>query len=125
MEGRADTGVKGFFEEYGKAGSALRTAPLQVEKPNVSPANEVGNTSKEPKSKSEKVRARVGRPPGITNGSRSQKEKATMHVNAALLDYYRDWSWEARCNLGELIERAMVAYKDKRNRTSGKKSRQA
>jgi hypothetical protein len=31
--------------------------------------------------------------------------KATIHVNAALLDFYRDLSWQARRNLGELIER--------------------
>ena len=122
MEGRADTGVKGFFDDYGKAGGGLEALPVQVENAKESPPKRVPRTPTRPAVKTERVRARVGRPPGVANGSRSQKEKATMHINAALLDFYRDWSWEARCNLGELIERAMVAYRARRNRAADRKS---
>jgi hypothetical protein len=122
MDERNDTGVKGFFAEYGKGGGPRQAAPIEVEKPKVPPEKEVRRKVKQLGKRTEKARARTGRPPGIANGSRSQKEKATMHINAALMDFYRDWSWEARCNLGELIERAMVAYKSRRNRAGDKKS---
>ena len=104
------TGVKGFFREYGRNSGPRKAKPVTVEQREESA---VDATSDAPKGKkAQKVRARVGRPPGIVNGSRQQKEKATMHVDEELLNFYRDWSWEARCNLGELIERAMLAYRD-------------
>lgn len=121
MEGRTDTGVKGFFSDYAK-GRPVKATPLQVEQPKVEARTPPAERPKRSSSaKTEKIKARVGRPPGVANGSRAQKEKATMHINAALLDFYRDWSWEARCNLGELIERAMIAYKARRNRSADKK----
>jgi hypothetical protein len=121
MEGRADTGVKGFFSDYSKA--PAKPAPLKVEQPKPeAPAPPAAPVKRTASSKGEKVKARTGRPPGIANGSRSHKVKATMHLNAVLLDFYRDWSWEARCNLGELIERAMVAYKSSRAGADNKKT---
>jgi hypothetical protein len=121
MEGRADTGVKGFFSDYSKA--PAKATPLKVEQPKPEvPAPPAVPVKRAASSKAEKVKARVGRPPGVVSGSRSHKVKATMHVNAALLDFYRDWSWEARCNLGELIERAMVAYKSSRGGAGNKKT---
>src|SRR5688572_9797445 len=118
MEGRTDTGVKGYFNDFGKA-APVKAKPVQVEPPKAPAATPtpakttVGNV--------EKARARVGRPPGVTSRTRPQKGRATMYVNQALLDYYRDWSWDARCSLGELIERAMVKYKETHNRPSNKK----
>jgi hypothetical protein len=124
MEGRTDTGVKGFFNDFGKA-VPVKAKPLQVEptKPSVATPTPPAVPPKRPASKkTEIVRARVGRPPGAASGTRPQKGRATMYINQALLDYYRDWSWDARCSLGELIERAMVAYKATGNRASIKKT---
>jgi hypothetical protein len=122
MDGRTDTGVKGFFTDYDK-GTPIKAKPVQVEaakvqspKPPLAPAKPATTKA------GATVRARVGRPPGVPNGARTYKLKTTVYVNADILDYYRDWSWEARCNLGELVERALVAYKAQRNRPSNKKT---
>ena len=55
-------------------------------------------------------RARLGRPPGSSGPSAGPKEKVTLRVPCKLIDEYRDWSWEARCQLGELVERALLTY---------------
>jgi hypothetical protein len=121
MDGRTDTGVKGFFSEYGKA-TPMKAKPVQVEQPAepvTKPATVPVKTTAT--KKRQRVRARTGRPPGVASGTRSYKIKASMHVSAELIDYYRDWSWDARCTLGELIERAMVAYKSSRNAPANRK----
>lgn len=59
----------------------------------------------------EKQPARRGRPPGRKSGEVPIKEKATLWVSAALMAEYRDWSWDERCNLGELVERALADYR--------------
>jgi hypothetical protein len=58
----------------------------------------------------EKVRARLGRPPGRINSAPIAKEKLTVRIEARLAAAYRDWSWEARCQLGELVEQALNEY---------------
>jgi uncharacterized protein (DUF4415 family) len=60
--------------------------------------------------------ARRGRPPGKASGKSPPKEKVTLRVRAALLAEYRDWSWEKRCQLGELVEQALAEYRRKRRR---------
>lgn len=57
--------------------------------------------------------ARLGRPLGKTGDVRSAKEKATLHISSSLLAEYRDRSWEARCSLSGLIERAMIEYRQR------------
>jgi hypothetical protein len=32
------------------------------------------------------------------------------------MDEYREWSWEERCQLGELVERALSQYRKQRAR---------
>ena len=110
MAKRDITGVAGFFNDYEEGPGRQKPRPeSRID----------GQPVKEEKKQPETTpRARVGRPPGVTSGSRSEKAKATMHINRALLDYYRDWSWEARCNLGALIERAMIAFKETRKDTN-------
>ena len=56
-------------------------------------------------------RARLGRPPGKTTRHGGPKEKVTLRIPSSLIAEYRDWSWEARCQLSELVERALVAYR--------------
>lgn len=60
--------------------------------------------------------ARRGRPPGQKAGEGADKEKITLRISKALADDYRDWSWEERCQLGELVERAMTHYRKNRDR---------
>ena len=61
--------------------------------------------------------ARSGRPPGVRSVTPAGKSKLTVRIDAALIEQYRDWSWDARCNLGELVERAMRTHV--RTRTQG------
>lgn len=61
-----------------------------------------------------KTTARRGRPPGRATGSAPQKEKVTLRVDAGLMEHYREWSWSQRCQLGELVERALTDYRRSR-----------
>lgn len=64
-----------------------------------------------------RIQARRGRPPkrageaapGLT--SAADKEKVTLRLSKELMDEYREWSWQERCQLGELVERALVQYR--------------
>ena len=39
----------------------------------------------------------------------------TVRIDARLAAVYRDWSWDQRCQLGELFERALRAYRSKKS----------
>ena len=54
--------------------------------------------------------ARLGRPPGTPAGCATRKEKLTIRVDADLAASYRDWSWQERCQLGQLIDQALRSY---------------
>ena len=56
-------------------------------------------------------RARLGRPPGKSNNVHSPREKVTFRISSDLIAEYRDRSWEARCSLSGLVERAMIEYR--------------
>ncbi len=55
--------------------------------------------------------ARLGRPPRKSSDARSTKEKVTLRIPGSLIAEYRDRSWEARCSLSGLVEKAMVEYR--------------
>ena len=55
--------------------------------------------------------ARRGRPTGRTAKTNCPREKATFRISADLLTDYRDWSWESRCSLSALVEKAMAEYR--------------
>jgi len=61
-------------------------------------------------------RARLGRPPGSALRQTGPKEKVTLRITSDLIAEYRDWSWEARCQLSELVERALSAYRKSKRR---------
>ena len=63
---------------------------------------------------SRKTRARRGRPPGRTPAVAIHREKVTLRIDARVIDDYRDWSWAQRCQLGELVERALCSYRKAR-----------
>ena len=55
--------------------------------------------------------ARLGRPPGKAKGPSPRKEKATLRIEAELMADYREWSWDARCQWGDVVERALADYR--------------
>ena len=94
-----------------KAEPAQATAPdpapqaVQAETPAAPPAR--AQSAKIP-APAKARGARRGRPPGRGTGEGSVKEKATFCVNKDLMDRYRDRSWDERCQVGELVEKAML-----------------
>ena len=47
------------------------------------------------------------------NGSAtSPKEKVTVGISSTLIADYREWTWEARCQLRHLVERALADYRE-------------
>lgn len=98
----------------GVLGGLISDAPREQSSPTQSPSPR--RETKPPTKPSatsrplKKTRARLGRPPGRQSGKTSPKEKITVRIDARLAALYRDWSWEERCQLGELVERALRAY---------------
>lgn len=58
------------------------------------------------------VAARRGRPPGKSSVPTRPKEKVTFRITSTLLASYRDWSWEARSQLSQLVERALAVVQE-------------
>ena len=58
-----------------------------------------------------RVEARRGRPVGKRT-SASPREKVTLRISRNLVADYRDWSWDARCNLSRLVEKALAEYRN-------------
>ena len=94
--------------------TAAATQSAPAEKPQ-SDADTAATAKLRPKA-SARVQARRGRPPGKKAGEAAGKEKVTLRLNKELMDDYREWSWEERCQLGELVERAMQQYHQRRSR---------
>jgi uncharacterized protein (DUF4415 family) len=63
-----------------------------------------------------RIQVRRGRPPGSKTGEGADKEKVTLRLSKELMDEYRDWSWDKRCQLGELVEEALNQYLGRRTR---------
>jgi hypothetical protein len=60
-----------------------------------------------------RIHARRGRPPGQKRQPPRKREKVTLRIDAALIARYREWSWEERRQLGELVEAAMRCFMEK------------
>lgn len=58
-------------------------------------------------------RVRRGRPPGKPAAS-ARKEKVTVWIPSNLIAAYRDWTWDARCQLSTLVQQAMEDYRNRR-----------
>ncbi len=63
------------------------------------------------------VPVRRGRPPG-KGAVTSPKEKVTVWITSTLIADYREWTWQARCQLSHLVERALADYR--RSRSTGR-----
>jgi len=84
------------------------------DEPPTSGSSEPAPSSSQLKPK-KKSHARAGRPPGKLSSKTRRREKLTVRIDADLVEKYRDWSWDARCNLGELVGRAMrIHLRDRR-----------
>ena len=57
---------------------------------------------------------RRGRPPGRSR-LKVIKEKLTVRIESGLIGTYRDWTWQSRCQLSDLVELALADY-HRRNR---------
>ena len=55
--------------------------------------------------------ARRGRPFGTRTSADTSREKVTLRIPSSLIAEYRDRSWEARCSLSSLVERAMIEHR--------------
>lgn len=60
-----------------------------------------------------RVEARRGRPVGRRVSGPSSTEKVTLRISRHLVAEYRDWSWDARCNLSHLVERALAEFRSR------------
>lgn len=66
------------------------------------------------------VTVRRGRPPGKA-AMACLKEKVTVRITGTLIASYRDWTWETRCQLSHLVERALAEYHQRHRRCSAEK----
>jgi uncharacterized protein (DUF4415 family) len=100
----------------GVLGELISTAPASTESPrqeHESPPSREPQSAGAPQSNGPRPRrARLGRPPRSTTRHTGPKEKVTLRIPSDLIAEYRDWSWEARCQLSELVERALAAYRE-------------
>ena len=113
MAGKTIGGISGVLGELISPSvpkESNRPVQSRIERQAVKSANTEQATSVHP------GRARLGRPPGKTSRHQCPKEKVTLRIPSSLVAEYRDWSWEARCQLSELVERALAAYRESRHR---------
>lgn len=101
-------GIQGVLGNYVTSNSAEASSPASKPTPRPKAAN--SSVKRSAKSQPRKS-ARLGRPPGRSSQNSPPKEKATLRIDAELMSDYRDWSWEKRCQLGELVERALADYR--------------
>jgi hypothetical protein len=101
----------------GILGGLISSAPPAPALADQSPAPAAGPTVEEQTATRPMPRgtgARRGRPPGRLAAPAIRREKVTLRIDARLIDDYRDWSWTQRCQLGELVERALSSYRKSR-----------
>jgi len=73
-----------------------------------------------PHPQSPPIAVRRGRPPGNSRVV-SPKEKVTVWITSSLIGSYRDWTWQERCQLSHLIERALADYHEQHRQESAGK----
>ena len=109
------SGVSGVLGELiSPEPAAKESGPKMEPPPTTQDPRHAGTpkTSTAPRSQ----RARLGRPPGQSLQQTGPKEKVTLRIPSDLIAEYRDWSWDARCQLSELVERALAGYLTSRRR---------
>jgi len=110
MAGKKISGISGVLGELispaPPPAESPRSSQLVIERPEAKSSGTAQPTPPRPR------RARLGRPPGKPARHRGPKEKVTLRIPSSLIAEYRDWSWEARCQLSELVEQALAAYRE-------------
>ena len=101
-------GIQGVLGNY-VTPRAVEASPPASDK--ASPTKTATSSVKSAANSQRRKSARLGRPPGKSKETTRPKEKATLRIDAELMSDYRDWSWEERCQLGELVERALADYR--------------
>jgi uncharacterized protein (DUF4415 family) len=113
MAGKTISGIGGVLGDLISPAVTPAASP-RLEQP---PAGDrkAGNTgTPKPPAASRPRRARLGRPLESSLRPTDRKEKVTLRVSSDLIAEYRNWSWEARCQLSELVERALRTYLESR-----------
>jgi len=98
----------------GVLGELISPEPADTE---IAPKKEPPATTPKAPTASHPQRARLGRPPGYSSRDAGPKEKVTLRIPSDLIAEYRDWSWDARCQLSELVEKALAAYQASHRRS--------
>jgi len=103
-------GIVGILDRLLTANNARPLQPSATQAPIRCPQPErtTSHTARAPS-----ANTRRGRPPGSVYAPRLHKEKVTLRITASLVARYRDWSWEARSQLSQLVERALLDYHDR------------
>ena len=103
------SGVSGVLGELISSSPAVTETAPEKDNPtairDTTPADRVTSPAA-----SHSQRARLGRPPGNSFPAAGPKEKVTLRIPSDLIAEYRDWSWDARCQLSELVEKALADY---------------
>jgi len=99
----------------GVLGDLISLAPTPAASSRLEPPQQSGRKAGPPGNPSSPTApphgcARLGRPPLSGRQTTVPKQKVTLRVPSNLIDEYRDWSWEARCQLSELVGQAMITY---------------
>ena len=108
-------GISGVLGELISPASTPAEAPPRKQPP-VSPQEADPTGTPRTPAAPHTQRARLGRPPGSDSRHKGPKEKVTLRIPSELIAEYRDWSWESRCQISELVERALAAYRESRCR---------
>jgi hypothetical protein len=114
MTNKALTGIPGLLDELLSSPAASRPARRIASKSRerMGPLPRPQLTHERPAST---IRgARRGRPVGQSSPPALPRQKVTLRLPTDLIVAYRDWSWEARCQLSHLVERALADYRKSR-----------
>jgi hypothetical protein len=121
---RDRTGIEGFFDDLtgkqGKVDLVVETKPESKTVEKLETKTTTDRRKTEPKADVErkieeppKSMTPTGRPAGKKDGEGPLKRRATLWLPTELVDAYRDRTWEERCHLGELVERALREYQER------------
>ena len=108
---RTITGIDGILGSLLSPAAGQCPPPARIaqeEAKSAFPMPEVPPAKKLPAT--DRTGARRGRPVGRSAPGRPSKEKVTLQIGTNLIAEYRDWSWDARCHLSALVERALTEY---------------
>ena len=107
-------GITGLLDGILSPAQSTRIERQLVPQPPSSPRND------EPLTAAATIAVRRGRPPGKGQAS-TPKEKVTVWIKSSLIGSYRDWTWQERCQLSHLVERALTDYHEQHRQEAAKK----